>query len=50
MTEDPDRQSLARNFHATRAFSVGACETLEVEDYGLQAAAFVSPPKWHLAL
>jgi ergothioneine biosynthesis protein EgtB len=49
MTEDSDRQSLARNFHATRACSVGACKTLEVEDYGLQAAAFVSPPKWHLA-
>ncbi|KGE02571.1 hypothetical protein HRUBRA_02836 [Pseudohaliea rubra DSM 19751] len=26
-----------------------ACAGLENEDYGLQAAAFASPPKWHLA-
>ncbi len=25
------------------------CEPLTIEDYGLQAEAFVSPPKWHLA-
>jgi ergothioneine biosynthesis protein EgtB len=28
---------------------VAACAGLEAEDYGLQAAAFASPPKWHLA-
>jgi ergothioneine biosynthesis protein EgtB len=49
MMEDSDRQSLAQEFRATREHSVKACETLEVEDYGLQAAAFASPPKWHLA-
>jgi len=25
------------------------CAPLEIEDYGIQAAAFASPPKWHLA-
>lgn len=25
------------------------CKPLQVEDYSLQAAAFASPPKWHLA-
>jgi hypothetical protein len=28
---------------------VAFCQPLNVEDYGLQADAFVSPPKWHLA-
>jgi len=40
---------LAQAFHATREQSENACKTLELEDYGLQAAAFCSPPKWHLA-
>ena len=44
-----DSQTLAGDFHATREYSVKACEPLEPEDYGLQAEAFVSPPKWHLA-
>jgi len=41
--------ALIREFHATREYSVKACESLELEDYGLQAAVFASPPKWHLA-
>lgn len=48
MMEDLDN-TLARDFHTTRECSVKACETLELEDYGLQAAGFASPPKWHLA-
>lgn len=44
-----DGLELARSFHATRKQSVKACESLELEDYGLQAAVFASPPKWHLA-
>jgi len=28
---------------------LAACAGLETEDYGLQAAPFASPPKWHLA-
>jgi len=44
-----NRQTMVRDFQTTRKHSVRACETLELEDYGLQAAAFASPPKWHLA-
>ena len=36
-------------FRETRSESIAFCESLEIEDYGLQAADFVSPPKWHLA-
>jgi len=42
-------QTLVDAFRSIRNQSVHACEPLELEDYGLQAAAFSSPPKWHLA-
>lgn len=42
-------QSLAECYLTTRRQSVQFCEPLANEDYGLQAAEFVSPPKWHLA-
>ena len=42
-------QKRIQAYDACRQQSVAACETLELEDYGLQAAAFASPPKWHLA-
>lgn len=41
--------SLLREYEATREQSLQFCQALEIEDYGLQAADFVSPPKWHLA-
>lgn len=37
------------DFFNTRKQSITACEPLVIEDYGLQAAAFTSPAKWHLA-
>ncbi len=36
-------------YRETRAQSLAFCEPLCIEDYGLQAEAFTSPPKWHLA-
>lgn len=36
-------------FHETRKHTERLCENLETEDYGLQAAEFVSPVKWHMA-
>jgi len=42
-------KTLVEAFRSIRNQSVHACESLELEDYGLQAAAFSSPPKWHLA-
>jgi hypothetical protein len=42
-------QTLVDAFRSVRSQSIHACESLELEDYGLQAAVFTSPPKWHLA-
>lgn len=42
-------ETLANAYRACRQYSVAVCKALELEDYGLQAAAFASPPKWHLA-
>ncbi|MGB3200135.1 MAG: ergothioneine biosynthesis protein EgtB [Nodosilinea sp.] len=36
-------------YQAVRSLSEMLCEPLEIEDYGLQAMADISPPKWHLA-
>jgi len=49
MMDELEDHTLAGDFHATRDYSEKACESLELEDYGLQAEAFASPPKWHLA-
>ena len=42
-------QNLAQHFQQTRQQSLQACDPLFIEDFGLQAEAFASPPKWHLA-
>lgn len=42
-------QSLALSYLEVRNKSVTDCSPLELEDYGLQAEPFTSPPKWHLA-
>lgn len=36
-------------YQAVRRLSEALCQPLEIEDYGIQAMADVSPPKWHLA-
>jgi ergothioneine biosynthesis protein EgtB len=41
--------SLYSYFHHVRQDSESLCETLEIEDYGIQTMPEVSPPKWHLA-
>ncbi|MEM1112830.1 MAG: ergothioneine biosynthesis protein EgtB [Pseudomonadota bacterium] len=41
--------SLLERYSRTRGRSIAACEPLAIEDYGLQAEDFTSPPKWHLA-
>lgn len=45
MTED----QLLPYFVATRQCSMQQCEPLLPDDFNLQAEAFTSPPKWHLA-
>ena len=42
-------EAVKKAFTATRQQSLANCEHLQTEDYGLQAAVFASPPKWHLA-
>ena len=41
--------ALEQLYRTTRAQSETFCAPLKDEDYTLQAADFVSPPKWHLA-
>jgi ergothioneine biosynthesis protein EgtB len=43
------QQALQQEFQQVRAASEQFCQPLELEDYGLQATPFTSPPKWHLA-
>lgn len=40
---------LINKFIKTRNRTISICENLQTEDFNLQAAEFVSPPKWHLA-
>lgn len=40
---------LIQRYLDIRKESEGLCSPLEVEDYGIQTMADVSPPKWHLA-
>ncbi|MGI9283940.1 MAG: ergothioneine biosynthesis protein EgtB [Pseudomonadales bacterium] len=40
---------LMQEYKRVRKQSTALCESLCVEDYGLQAIAETSPPKWHLA-
>ena len=42
-------QDLLQRYQQVRQQSLQACEPLFIEDFGLQAEAFTSPPKWHLA-
>lgn len=40
---------LAQDYHRIRQRFLQICAPLIADDYNLQAAAFTSPPKWHLA-
>ncbi len=40
---------LQHQYSAIRQLSETLCSPLEIEDYGIQSMADVSPPKWHLA-
>jgi len=42
-------ESLSHYYQRVRQQSLKLCSDLEIEDYQLQADAFVSPAKWHLA-
>jgi ergothioneine biosynthesis protein EgtB len=42
-------EGLGRRLSRVREASLANCAPLQLEDYALQAEAFTSPPKWHLA-
>ena len=42
-------ESLGHYYQRVRQQSLKLCSDLEIEDFQLQADAFVSPTKWHLA-
>lgn len=46
--ENNHKNQLLAKYVKTRQASLALCESLEKEDYGLQAMPEVSPPKWHL--
>ena len=41
--------STAESYNSVRRRTENLCRSLETEDYVIQPADFVSPPKWHLA-
>ncbi|MCW8108415.1 ergothioneine biosynthesis protein EgtB [Alteromonas ponticola] len=43
------KQTLTKRYQRVREMTLWLCKPLLIEDYGLQAEAAVSPPKWHLA-
>lgn len=49
VSEPSHKISLAEKFHQVRQHSEFICRPLELEDYVVQPAVDVSPPKWHLA-
>ena len=48
-TQHDEPNELLSNFQRIRQQSLKLCHELEIEDFELQADAFVSPIKWHLA-
>lgn len=42
-------EGLGKRLSRVREASLANCAPLQLEDYSLQAEAFTSPPKWHLA-
>lgn len=44
-----NRKALITKFSETRKQTEAICSHLETEDFSIQPADFVSPPKWHLA-
>ena len=45
----PPQSDLSQMYLQVRSHTEKLCEPLQIEDYIPQPAAFVSPPKWHLA-
>ena len=46
--EQQSENSLLESFNETRKTTLGLVKNLERDDYGVQTAVFMSPPKWHI--
>src|SRR5438067_4583787 len=46
--QDSRRQSIADLFQSVRARTLEIVAPLEIEDYVIQTAEFMSPPRWHI--
>ncbi len=49
LAADLANADLIAHYQSVRYLSAVLCQPLQIEDYGVQAMADVSPPKWHLA-
>ena len=47
-TKSPETESIADLYHQVRARTLEIVAPLEIEDYVIQTAEFMSPPRWHI--
>src|SRR3989441_4703077 len=48
LTKSPETESIADLYKHTRARTLEIVAPLEIEDYVIQTAEFMSPPRWHI--
>ena len=46
--EQQSQNSLLNSFNQTRNTTLQLVKNLERDDFGVQTAVFMSPPKWHI--
>src|SRR6266568_3714561 len=48
LTKSPETESIADLYHQVRARTLEIVAPLEIEDFVIQTAEFMSPPRWHI--
>src|SRR2546429_4210486 len=48
LTKSPETESIADLYQQVRARTLEIVVPLEIEDYVIQTAEFMSPPRWHI--
>src|SRR6184192_2622756 len=48
LTKSPETESIAGLYEQVRARTLEIVAPLEIEDYVIQTAEFMSPPRWHI--
>src|SRR5882724_5948114 len=48
LTKSPETESIADLYQTVRARTLEIVSPLEIEDYVIQTAEFMSPPRWHI--